>query len=168
MLKSAGFENGAEDLKIGDGAGVAIRVSKQLTEKLKGTASGSRVEIGSTEKYETRGSLGLVFDNGNGSWSAFAEGFALHNSVAHPNSKWGATVGTSLPVGPGEVAVEYSYLEKAAQEVALAYNLPLGADPTLSPEIRYIDHENAATQDGTRVGVRVKAEFGPDEKQKQN
>lgn len=175
-LEVSAFENGADDLKIGDGYGLSVRLSKQLSQSLKLTASAAEIEQDAKEnsysydKLDKRAAVGIVYDNGNGTWKAFAQGTVMKGSVSNPSdaARLGATAGVAINAGPGEVVMEYSYLERQAQQVALAYNLPLGKNLTISPEVRYTFSQDSGAANDTQVGVRAKASFGNESAPKQN
>ena len=169
-LEVSAFENGAGDLQIASGYGIAVRMSKQLAQGLKMTASGAAIEDPSKgnssawSDLEKRAALGLVYEGGK--WRAFAQGVYIQGNASYPNSNWGVNAGTGVIVGPGEVVLEYTYLEKAAQQVALAYNLPLGENLTISPEVRYTFNQASGNPNDTQVGVRAKVKFNKHEEKK--
>lgn len=174
-LEVSAFETGANDMEIGDGRGLSIRASKQLTETLKATVSSAfmeRADLGNKSEHlrdlERRSTLGLVYDNGNGTWKAYAEGIIINGEAAYADARYGATGGATIKAGPGVVAIEYSYLEKVAQEVAVAYNVPVGQFLTVSPEVRHTFEQDSGAASDTRIGVRMKASFGDNQKAKQN
>ncbi len=168
-LEASVYETESGDLNIGEGAGASIRMTKQLTEKLKATASAMANQKNKGDDWdsmEKRGAIGVVYDNGNGTWKAYAEGIVFDNNTANPNANYGATTGVAVNAGPGEVVLEYSYLEKTAHEVGVAYNIPVTRNVTISPEARHSWKEDG-TQD-TRIGVRVSIGFGNEQEAKQN
>jgi hypothetical protein len=170
-VEASVFENGVGDLKISKDKGLAIRVSKKLAEKFTATASGVIAEQAGSDVKDRRASLGVVMDNGDGSYKIYAEGVVRDGNLAADPKKanYAATVGGAMQVGPGEVVVEYSWLEKSMQQVALAYNLPLGENLTISPEVRRNIYDNATGKaDDTTIGVRAKASFGASQKAKRN
>lgn len=159
-LEVSAFEAGEEDLKIANYGGLAIRMSKNLTQQLK--ATGSAMVIGQDNNYvwsdaEKRAALGFVYSGAKGNWKAYAEGIYFEGNAANPNKNWGATAGVAVKAGPGDVVVEYSYLEATAHQIAAAYNLPVGRNLVISPEVRH-NFNDDGSQD-TRFGVRSKVKF---------
>jgi hypothetical protein len=55
------------------------------------------------------------------------------------------------------IVIEASLIEKFAREIALAYNMPIGSNLILSPEVRYILYENGI--DDTVLGIRGRLQF---------
>lgn len=168
-LEVSVYENGAGDLKIGDGAGFSFRMTKQLTEKLKATASAMATQKGSSKEWDDmdkRAAIGVVYDNGNGTWKAYAEGIVFDGYAQNPNASYGGTAGVAVNAGPGEVVAEFSFIEKTAKEVAVAYNIPVGRNLVISPEVRHTMNEDGS--DNTRFGIRVKAVFGEEYEARMN
>lgn len=152
------YENGAGDFKIADEKGLSIRVSKALTEQLKMQASALVKENAGTSDKETRGSLGFVYEDEGGKYKVWAEGLVFNNNPVNPNTKLGAQIGGSYQLGRGAIVVEYQYLDKQAQELALAYNLPVNSWLVISPEIRFRKNENGQPND-TRIGIQARVQL---------
>jgi hypothetical protein len=152
------YENGAGDFKVSDNKGVSIKVSKALSEQLKLQASALVKENANVTDKETRGSMGFVYSDKNGQYKVWAEGLVFNNNPAMPNTKLGGQVGGSYQLGRGAVVVEYQYLEKQAQELALAYNLPVNSWLVIAPEVRFRKMENGQQND-TRVGLQARIQL---------
>lgn len=155
------YEAGAGDLRIADEHGASIKLSKQLSDRLKAQVSYMIQENAAGGDNEQRASVGFVFTSKDGSWTVWAEGVM---TKANPivGDTWGATVGGSYKVGPGAVVVEYSYLDGQAHEIAVAYNLPVGRNLVLSPELRHRMDLTGTGTDDTRIGIRARLQFHAD------
>jgi len=154
------FETGRGDLDISDKKGASVKLSKQLTQKIQATASALYKEsLTAGGEDEMRGSLGVLFDNGDGTFRMWAEGMVLKNNPVYADSDLAATAGASKKLGPGSVVVEYSYVERFAQELATAYNLPVGKHLVISPEVRHTFERANNQKADTRVGVRARLHF---------
>ena len=159
-VEASVFENGPGDLRFGKGAGLSIRISKTLSDKIKATVSAAAIERDDRsdspqwQNLEKRATLGFVYKNGN--FSAFAQGILLQGYTALPDSTYGANAGIALNMGPGEMVMEYTLLQKVAEEVALAYNLPIGKHFIISPELRYQFDRAASAPNDLRIGLRIK------------
>lgn len=161
-LEVSVFENSQNDLKIGDAAGASIRLSKAITSKLKATASAMAIAKDNNYNWsdaEKRLSLGVVYDNGKGSWKTYAEGVVFEGNTKYPNSNYGFQIGRAKQVGRGEVVIEFSYLENVAKELAFAYNMPVGKNLVISPELRHQWADDGSGDQDTRLGVRTKVRF---------
>ena len=161
-LEVSVFDNTQYDLKLGDAAGASIRLSRAITSKLKATASAMAIAKDNNYNWsdaDKRITLGFVYDNGKGSWKTYAEGIYFEGNTAYPNSNWGAQIGAAKWFGFGEAVVEYQYLENVAHEIAAAYNIPVGKNLVVSPEVRYQRKDDGSGDDDTRLGVRTKVRF---------
>lgn len=150
------YESTAGDFKIGDGRGVAVQMSKRLSNQIQAQVSAlfkDQNGFGTTEK---RGSFGFVFNSDDGTYKVWTQGLVFDGNTSMPNTDYGAQVGGSMKLGPGDIVVDYQYLQKNAQEISLAYNLPVSSWLVISPQVtRHID-ETSAQADSTRVGVRAR------------
>lgn len=158
-LEVSVFDNTQHDLKLGDAAGMSIRLSREITRNLKATASA--MAIAKDDNYdwddaEKRLALGVVYATETG-WKAYAEGVWFENNAKYPTSNWGVTVGGAKQVGRGEVVIEFTYLDNVAYEFAAAYNLAITRNLIVSPEVRHIRYDGGG--EDTRVGVRTKVRF---------
>lgn len=150
------FEAGSGDLKISEEKGASIKLSKELSSQLSAQVSGMMKESsGSTEK-EKRGSVGFVFKSQDGNWKVWAEGLVIMDSPVYTDTVVGGQIGGSYKVGPGAVVVEYQVLQHKAQEVAVAYNLPVNSYLVLSPEIRRTMDLTGSGTDSTAIGIRAR------------
>ncbi len=152
------YENGAGDFKVADEKGVSIKVTKAVSEQLKVQASALVKENAGQSKNETRGSLGFVFAGADGKYKVWAEGLLFDNNPSLPNTRYGGQLGASHQLGKGAVVVEYQILEKSAQELALAYNLPVNSWLVIAPEVRYRKSEDGRPND-TRVGLQARIQL---------
>lgn len=151
------FEAGAGDFKISEDKGGSLRLSKQLTKQLKAQVSYMIQQHGSAD-LEQRGSLGFVFSSDDGTWKIWTEGLIIRANPIYGDT-WGATLGGSYKLGPGAVVVEYSYLNEQAHEIAVAYNLPVGRNLILSPELRHRMDRTGTGSDDTVIGIRARLQF---------
>jgi hypothetical protein len=151
------YETGAGDFKISKDKGMTVRLSKKVTQQLELQISGMLKEHGTADK-ELRGSVGFVFTSNDGRWKVWAQGLVMEKSPEYVNSKYAGAIGAAMKLGAGAIVVEASTIENHAREVAVAYNFPVGALLILSPEVRYLRHENGS--DETVVGIRARIEFG--------
>lgn len=151
------YETGAGDFKVADEKGVSIKVAKAVTEQLKVQASALVKENAGQADKETRGSLGFVYAGTDGKYKVWAEGLVFDNNPSLPNTRFGGQIGGSYQLGKGAVVVEYQYLEKSAQELALAYNLPVNSWLVIAPEVRLRKNENG--QSNTRVGLQARIQL---------
>lgn len=149
------YENGAGDFKVADEKGVSIKVTKAVSERLKLQASALVKENANTTDKEKRGSIGFVYEGKDGKFKVWAEGLVFDNNPTMPNAKYGGQVGGSYQLGRGAIVVEYQYLEEQAQELALAYNLPVNSWLVIAPEVRYTKYENGQP-DNTRIGIQAR------------
>lgn len=163
-LELSVFEAGEKDLKIADVGGMSIRMSKAIAQQLKATASG--MAIGKDNNYvwadaEKRAALGFVYTGKKGTWKAYAEGIYFEGNAANPNKNWGTNAGVAVKAGPGDVVLEYAYLEATAHQIAAAYNLPVGHNLVISPEVRYNFNNDGSEE--FRAGVRSKVKFNSED-----
>lgn len=151
------YETGAGDLKISKEKGATIQLSKKLTQQIEMQVSALMKQHEGSET-ESRGSIGFVYTSEDGAFKVWAEGVVMKHNPEYLNSRYAATVGAAVKMGRGAVVIEASMIEKVGREIALAYNLPVGSNLILSPEVRYIIHENGDKE--TVVGIRARIEFG--------
>ena len=156
------YENGAGDFKVAKDKTVSIQVTKAITERLKVQASALVKEHAAQTDKELRGSLGFVFSSADGSYKVWAEGLVFDNNPALANTRVGGQIGASQKMGAGTVVVEYSYLQKHAHELAVAYNLSVNSWLVLAPEVRYTRDITGQGQDDTRIGVQARIQFATD------
>ncbi len=151
------YETGAGDLKISDDKAVSIQLSKQLTQQVKMQISALMKEHGSADK-ETRASIGFVFTTTDGNTQVWAEGIVMRHNPDYTNSQYAATLGAARKLGAGAIVIEASVLENQAKEIAVGYNMPVGSYLVLSPEVRYVMHDNGDKE--TVVGIKARLAFG--------
>lgn len=152
------YENGPGDFKVADEKGVAIRVSKSVSNQMKIQASALIKENAGMTDKETRGSLGFVYADADGKYKVWAEGLVFDNNPANPDTKLGGQIGGSYQLGRGAIVVEYQYLEKQAQELAIAYNLPVNSWLVIAPEVRFRKSENGQPNN-TTVGIQARIQL---------
>ncbi len=151
------YETGAGDFKISKDKGASVRASKRLSSQIEATLSGLIKENGDADK-ETRGAVGLVFTSNDGKFQVWSEGIVMKNNPLYADSKYAGTLGAAMQAGRGIVVVEASAMEKNGQELAVAYNMPVGSYLILSPEVR-LTKTDSGDKD-TTVGIRARLEFG--------
>jgi hypothetical protein len=150
------YESGAGDMEISKDKALSVKITKQLLNQVKFQVSALLKEHSNAE-LESRESMGFVFKSTNGELVIWSEGILMQYDPHYPHSEYGASVGTSFKVGPGMIVIEASLIEKYAREIALAYNMPIGSNLILSPEVRYILYENGI--DDTVLGIRGRLQF---------
>lgn len=153
------FEAGAGDLKISDEKGASIKLSKKLSNQLEAQVSAMmKDQAGLTDK-EKRGSVGFIFTSNDGNMKVWAEGIVTNKDANWDDNQYAGKVGASYKVGPGAVVVEYSAIKDESNELALAYNLPVGKNLVISPEVRKRTYTNDTDSNETVVGVRARLQF---------
>lgn len=157
------YETGAGDFDISDDKGVSIKASKQLSRNIELAVSGLLKQHGTADK-ESRAAVGFVFTSNDGRLQLWSEGVVMKNNPQYANARYGATVGAAMQLGAGAIVVEGSLLENNGQEVALAYNLPVGSYLVLSPEVR-LTNSDAGDKD-TVVGIRARLAVGKNSSKK--
>jgi hypothetical protein len=153
------YETGAGDFSISDNKGASVRVSKQMSQKIKAQASALIKENAGMTKKESRGSIGFVFDGGEDSYQVWAEGLVFNNNPTYSETRFGSQIGAAKKLGVGTVVVEYSYLDKYAHELAVAYNIPVNSWLVISPELRHTKDSTGFAEDNTRIGVQARVMF---------
>lgn len=157
------YEAGAGDFKISDDHGASIKMSKRLSDKVTAQVSGMMKEHAGQSDNETRGSIGFVFDGGEGSFKVWAEGIVMnHNPSMTDDTVYASQLGASKKLGRGTIVVQYEVLQKTASELTVAYNIPVGSRLTISPEVRMTTPEGGDTE--TQIGVRARVQFQKDSK----
>lgn len=151
------YETGAGDFKISKEKGVSIQLSKALTKQLEMQVSGLMKEKAGSSDKETRASVGFVFAATEG-LKIYAQGVVMDKNPEYQNSRYAAQIGAALKLGVGAIVVEVATIEKHAHELSAAYNMPVGANLVLSPEVRYTKFDNGT--DDTTAGIRARLEFG--------
>jgi hypothetical protein len=155
------FENGEGDLEIDEKLGLAASVKGQLGEKVRAELSAMMKETAEDqdmEDMEKRATLGVVYDNGDGTWTVYAQGSLFDNVADHADANYAGTIGATYNAGPGTVVVEYSFIEATAQEIGAAYKIPVGSNLVLAPEIRHRMNEGDQ-DDSTTFGIRATLKF---------
>ncbi len=151
------YETGAGDFEISDDKAVSIKASKALSRNIEMAVSGLLKQHGTADK-ESRAAVGFVFTSNDGRLQLWSEGVVMKNNPQYADARYAATVGAAMKLGAGAIVVEGSLLEKNGQEVAAAYNLPVGSWLVLSPEVR-LTRTEAGDKD-TTVGIRARLAVG--------
>lgn len=160
-LEASAFENRAGDLQFGDGWGFSVAASRQLTNniRVRGQILAKDRLYGDSNLSDRRATVGLVYDSGDGRWSANVDGLYVEGvHCMDPSVNWGAQAGARVKAGPGTVRVHAGYLEASAYELAAAYDLGLGDNLVVSPNVRYtsdLDGYWAYTRAGVEARVRL-------------
>ncbi len=149
------FEAGAGDLRISGEKGASFRVTKKISDQLTSQMSALIKENKDGADAEKRGSVGLIFTTKDGKRKIWAEGIVIDDNPKY-DSTVGLQVGASSQLGIGTIVVEYEYLRDQAQEIAAAYNMPVGSWLVLSPEIRRRHDLTGTKEDETVVGIRAR------------
>lgn len=133
LVEVSAFETKAGDLFIGDTDGASIRVTKNLTEKLKVQASASHQGFGELQD-ENRGSIGFIYTNGD--WDIWAEGLLLDGFSQYPEAQIAFTAGVSKKIGKGKCAIQATYIERSLIHVGIGYEIALNDVVKLGAEVR--------------------------------
>ncbi len=150
------FEATAGDLKIADEKGASMRLTKKISDQMTVQISALMKENIKTNDLDKRASVGLIFTTKDGKRKIWAEGVIVDDSPLFNRTTIGAQIGASSQLGSGTIVIEYQYLRDQAQEIALAYNLPVGTWLVLSPEIRYRDDLSGTKENETVIGIRAR------------
>jgi hypothetical protein len=153
------YESGAGDFKMADGRGVSVQLSKRLTDQIQAQVSALvKDDTGFDGKdfkdREKRASFGFVFNSSNGQYKIWTQGLVFDKNPNMPTTDYGAQVGGSMKLGPGDVVVDYQYLQNFAQEYSAAYNLPVNSWLVISPQVTYQRKEDG--DNSTRIGLRAR------------
>lgn len=161
------YETGAGDFKVSDNHGVSIQLSKQLSSRLKAQVSALMKQNPSSSDDERRMSLGFVFEpDAAGNYKVWAQGLVMDHNPSYPDATYGGQIGGSTKLGKGTVVVEYQYLQTFAQELVVAYNLPVGTHLLVSPEVRQTWYSSGPVSEETRVGIRARLNYSNDAKRR--
>ena len=150
------FEAGSNDLEIAKEKGASFRLTKKVSDRLTAQVSGLIKELPNTDEKEKRGSIGLVFNSEDGKQKVWFEGIIVNGNPKYKETTIGTQLGGSYKVGPGSIVLEYQYLQDQAHELAAAYNLPVGTNLILSPEIRRRKDLSGTRPDETVIGIRAR------------
>lgn len=157
-IAASAFENESGDLQFGSGWGFSASASRQLTENVRLRAQGM-MQDAYGDLSDRRATVGLVYDSGDGRWSASIDGLYVEGvHCMNPSTNWGAQADARMKAGPGTVRVQASYLEDTAYQVAAAYDIPVAAGLVVSPTIRHTTDENGnngATEAMIEARVRL-------------
>ncbi len=156
-IEASWFDSGEGDLRIGKLNGLSVRLTKGLTEQLLVRASYVHEGRGNHagESPESRASLGLIYEEADGSFSAWLEGIRLDQSAQYPGSRYAVTGGIAIRPGfmPwGEIVAEASYVERSVLELAGGVNVAATRNLTIGPEVRYREDRELGESD-TFVGI---------------
>jgi hypothetical protein len=155
------FETEANDLEIGRVDGVSVRLSKMLTNQILLTMSHS--EMGNSHLssgHERRTSVGLIAESTDGFLVGWIEGMYFSNNPQYQNSNFGVTTGVMMRVHETtDVVVEYTWIEKELQEIAIGAKIALTRNLTVGPEVRYRDYSNGRENE-LIFGVSATYRFG--------
>lgn len=157
LIELSAFETEKSDLNIGEINGGSIRLTKELTEKIKAKLSYAKVG-----DEENRASLGFVFEEGK--WTTWAEGIYIEGSAKYPDASYMFTGGVKRDLGAGRVIVEGSFVQDTLWQFGVGYELQVADNMTVGPEVRYTDRENG--ENGWQIGVRTTIKFGKKSKKK--
>jgi len=158
-IAASAFENSSGDMQFGDGWGFSAEASRQLTQNLRLRASGMMQQKGSSSDFgDKRATVGLVYENNDGSWTAHLDGLYFDGAAGTAaGTHYGANAGVAVKAGVGTVRVEASYLEATAYEVAAAYDIPLSDNLVITPSLRYTTDANGNNGDAkAMVEARVR------------
>ena len=150
LIEFSAFETEKSDLSVGEINGGSVRLTKELTDKIKTKLSYARIG-----EDETRASLGFVFEEGK--WTTWAEGVYIDGNSKYPDEAFLLTGGVSRDVANGKVIVEGSLIQDALWQLGLGYELPVAKNVTVGPEVRYTSRKNG--ESGWSAGVRTKIKF---------
>jgi hypothetical protein len=152
---------------IGSFDGAAVRLSKQMTEKIAGEVSYMHRGNGSAPD-EDRASLGLVYKSG--AWTAWVEGIWFQNNSIYKNGNYALTLGLSREFKHGEIVIESTWVEKSLWDVGIGYQFYLDKNRrwTLGPELRFTQFEKSFSgrESSVSAGFRLSYSFGDKRKKR--
>jgi hypothetical protein len=151
------YETGAGDFKISNDKAVSVQLSKKLTQQLEMQIAALMKQHGQLPE-EKRARVGFVFTSEDGRVKVWADGLVMQDNPTYQDARYAGTIGASMKLGRGAIVIEASTLQKVAKELAVAYNMPVGAHLVLSPEVRLTEKENGDRD--TVIGIRARLEFG--------
>lgn len=155
------FESEGGSFKLGRIDGMSLRLSRMITEHWLLTLSHARLgnnHLGDDAR-ETRTSIGLIGETRDGVIVGWAEGMIITNNPEYVETNLGLTAGVMMNVYRAtDVIVEYSWLQKELQEIALGVSTNLSKRVTLGAEIRY--RHNFSQRNDVITGVILTFVFG--------
>ncbi len=146
QLEVSIFETGSGDFEVSDDAGVSMRATKALSDKMTATVSALMKQQAGDDEYRAAVSVAYAADNG---WTFYAEGQWMQDNPTYPDAAYAVTAGAEKEVGPGTLVLQASYVENNGSELGASYHLPVSQSVTFSPEIRINDEGD------TSVAARV-------------
>ena len=159
------FETEKGDLQIGSVDGASVKLSKKITEKIRVHVSGLHKGNGDNDALEDDDRVGVGVVYNDGTYTAFVEGHGLIHSSQYPDAKFAFQGGVSRELGPGQIAMEASYIDNYLTQLGIGYNLYLTQNVTFGPEIRYTWYdEKQDKEDGFTFGARTTVKFGHPDK----
>lgn len=153
------YENGSGDFKVADEKGLALKVSKTLSQRIKAQASLLVKENAGLADKEKRGSLGFVYEDANGNYKVWAEGLVFDHNPLMTQTDFGGQLGGSYKLGKGTVVVEYQFLQKYAHDLTVAYNLPVNSWLVISPEVKHRKYSDSSLGSNTTVGINARLQL---------
>ena len=139
LVEISGFESKGRDWSIGTVDGAALRLTKNLTRRLK--ASASYLRRNNTDydyrELEDRMSIGLIFESGK--WTTWVEGLHVTNNFFLPDMKAGIVAGVTKKIGKGEIIVQGTYLTNTLKQLGIGYKIPINSYLTIGAETRYTE-----------------------------
>lgn len=161
QVEISAFETEKGDLKLGTIDGVAVRLSKMLTDNILLTMG--HAEMGNSHLdsgHERRTSVGLIAESNDGMLVGWVEGMYFSNNPEYPNSSFAITAGAMVRVHrTTDVVVEFNYVEKELNQYAIGTRTALTANTTLGVEVRYNDYHDGRENDVV-FGVNLTYTFG--------
>lgn len=157
LVELSGFETEAGDFDIGEINGASVRLTKDITDKIK--ARISHINKNTDDLDETHNtSIGLIYKDGT--WTGWFEGIYMNGSALFPNSDYGFSSGIAKQLEGGRVVVEVTYIQDSLWHYGLGFLIDIVENVQIGPEIRYNDYEDGR-EDGWQVAVRLIIKFKP-------
>lgn len=128
LVEMSVFETGKGDLVVGAVEARSVRLSKNLTKKIK-----SQVPL-KHNGNEKAHSIGFVYDDGD--WTFWVEG------IFYSQKEYGYVFGASKPFMNGTIACEFNYIRESIMQYGIGYKYWINKKVSVGPEIRYSQRIN--------------------------
>ncbi|MBC7538523.1 MAG: hypothetical protein H7281_06870 [Bacteriovorax sp.] len=162
-VEASVFETKGGDMKIGTMDGYAVRLNKDITERLQIKASA--MHLGNSQDpelgVENRQSIGVIYKTKDNRILIWAEGVHSDNNPLYKESKYAVTTGFSTKMGPGDIAVDATFIPASLKKIGIGYSVNLTKSLVLGAQVNYTHYEsNMNLADGPQVGIQLKYVFG--------
>lgn len=139
------FEGGHGDLEVDDFDGIALRVSKTITDKI--ALSMSYAQYGyddfdtGASRTSKNASIGILY--AHNSWKFWSELFYLDENQVYGQADYAATIGVSKDIAKRhKVSGSYEYINNEAVQYNLGYEFKYTDQAYFGTELRYRDQDD--------------------------